>query len=65
MKIKAFIDQNGDVTKAEVVKGIGYGCDEVARITVLYTKFNPGLIRGKPVKTQIIIPFEFKPDNKD
>lgn len=62
--VKAFIDQNGDVTKAEVTKGIGYGCDEVARITVLYAKFTPGLIRGKPVKTQIVIPLEFKFNNE-
>ena len=61
VKVRAFIDQNGDVTNAEVVEGIGYGCDDMARITVLYTKFKPGLIRGKPVKTQIIIPIEFKP----
>jgi TonB family protein len=65
VKIRAFIDQNGDVTLAEVVEGIGYGCDDAARITVLYTKFNPGLIRGKPVKTQIIIPLEFGSDQKD
>jgi TonB family protein len=61
VKIRAFIDQNGDVTNAEVVEGIGYGCDEMAKITVMYTKFSPGLIRGKPVKTQIVIPLEFKP----
>ncbi len=65
VQVKAFIDQNGVVTKAEVVKGIGYGCDDVARITVLYARFNPGLIRGKPVKTQVIIPLEFKPENKN
>jgi TonB family protein len=65
VKIRAFIDQNGDVTLAEVVEGIGYGCDDTARITVLYTKFNPGLIRGKPVKTQLIIPLEFKLDKQD
>jgi TonB family protein len=65
VKIRAFIDQNGDVTLAEVVEGIGYGCDDAARITVLYTKFNPGLIRGKPVKTQLVIPLEFKLEEKD
>lgn len=65
VEIRAFIDQNGDVTKAEVEKGIGYGCDEAARINVLYTKFRPGLIRGKPVKTQLVIPVEFKLDSKD
>ena len=65
VEIRAFIDQNGDVTRAEVEKGIGYGCDDAARITILYTKFNPGLIRGKPVKTQLVIPFEFRLENKD
>jgi len=65
VKIKAFIDQNGDVNRAEVEEGIGYGCDETARITVLYTKFKPGLIRGKPVKTQVVIPLEFKLDKGD
>ena len=65
VEIRAFIDQNGDVTRAEVEKGIGYGCDDAARITILYTKFNPGLIRGKPVKTQLIIPLEFKLENKN
>jgi protein TonB len=65
VKIKAFIDQNGDVTRAEVEQGIGYGCDDAARITVLYAKFNPGLIRGKPVKTQIVIPLEFRLEKKN
>lgn len=65
VKIRAFIDQNGDVTKAEVEQGIGYGCDDAARITVLYSKFSPGLIRGKPVKTQLVIPLEFKLPGKD
>lgn len=64
VEVRAFIDQNGDVNKAEIIKGIGYGCDDVAKITVLYTKFSPGLIRGKPVKTQIVIPLEFKLEDK-
>ena len=65
VKVRAFVDQNGDVTRAEVEQGIGYGCDESARITVLYAKFNPGLIRGKPIKTQVVIPLEFKLPKKD
>ena len=65
VKVRAYVDQNGDVTRAEVEQGIGYGCDESARITVLYAKFNPGLIRGRPVKTQVVIPLEFKLPKKD
>ncbi len=60
VKILTFIDEYGEVKKAEVVEGIGYGCDESARIAVYYTKFKPGLQRGKPVKVQMTIPVEFK-----
>lgn len=60
VKIKAFIDEYGEVTQDEVVQGIGHGCDEAAKIAVYYTKFTPGLIKGKPVKVQVVIPIEFK-----
>lgn len=60
VKIKAYIDRNGDVEKTEIVEGIGHGCDEAAEITVYYTKFTPGLFKGKPVKVQMIVPVEFK-----
>jgi TonB family protein len=62
VKIRAYIDRFGDVEKTEIVEGIGYGCEEAAEITVNYTKFTPGLIKGKPVKVQLIIPVVFKLD---
>ncbi len=65
VEVKAFIDQYGEVTSAEVVKGIGYGCDIAARIAVYYSKFTPGLIKGKPVKVQMIVPVEFKLKSKN
>jgi TonB family protein len=58
--VEIVVDEFGEVTNAEVVKGIGYGCDESARIAVYYTKFKPGLQKGKPVKVQMTIPVEFK-----
>lgn len=58
--IKTFIDEYGEVTNAEVEKGIGGGCDEAARLAVYYTKFKPGMQRGKPVRVQMQIPVEFK-----
>lgn len=64
VKILAYIDHNGEVTKTEIVEGIGYGCDDSAEIAVFYTKFKPGLQRGKPIKVQMIIPVEFKLNNK-
>jgi protein TonB len=58
--ILAFVDENGNVTKANVLKGIGAGCDEAAREAVLATKFKPGKQRGVPVKVQVSIPVVFK-----
>jgi len=58
--VEITVDEFGEVTNAEVVKGIGHGCDESARIAVYYTKFKPGLQRGKPVKVQMTVPVEFK-----
>lgn len=58
--IKAFVDENGKVQKAEVIKGIGAGCDEAAIAAVMKTKFKPGKQRGKPVKVQVSIPVLFK-----
>jgi len=58
--IKAFVDETGTVKKAEVIKGIGAGCDEAAIAAVMKTKFKPGKQRGKPVRVQVSIPILFK-----
>ena len=60
VKILAYIEKTGEVSSAEVVEGIGYGCDENARLSVYYTRFKPGLQKGKRMKVQIVIPIEFK-----
>ena len=58
--IKAIINEYGDVEKTEIVKGIGYGCEDAAQISVEYTKFYPGLVEGKPVKVEMVFEIEFK-----
>lgn len=58
--IQAIIDENGNVAKAKVIKGIGSGCDEVALDAVKSSKFTPGKQRGKNVRVQITIPIVFK-----
>jgi len=63
--IRAFIDRDGEVLDAQVVKGIGYGCDESARLAVFYHRFSPGLQRGQRVKVQLDIPVEFKLKKKE
>jgi hypothetical protein len=62
VKIKALLDQYGDVLKTEVVKGIGYGCEEAANIAVYYTKFIPAVRRTEPVPCYIIFPVTFSLD---
>ena len=58
--VLAFVDESGTVTKAQVLKGIGAGCDEAALDAVQKTRFKPGKQRGKPVKVQVSIPIIFK-----
>jgi protein TonB len=58
--VRAFVDENGNVVNAEIIKGIGAGCDEAALDAVIKTKFTPGKQRGKPIKVQITVPVHFK-----
>jgi len=58
--VRAFVDETGTVSSAEIVKGIGGGCDEAALDAILKTKFTPGKQRGKPIKVQVTIPVVFK-----
>ena len=58
--VRAFVDETGTVTSAEIVKGIGAGCDEAALDAIQKTKFTPGKQRGKPIKVQVTIPVVFK-----
>lgn len=58
--ILAFVDEFGNVTKAEILKGIGGGCDEIALMAVKLTQFTPGIQEGKKVKVQVSIPIIFK-----
>jgi protein TonB len=58
--VQAFIDEDGNVANAKIIKGIGGGCDETALDAVKQTKFKPGRQRGTPVKVQVSIPIVFK-----
>jgi TonB family protein len=60
VKILTFIDRDGEVIDAQVIEGLGYGCDEAARLAVFYHRFKPGMIRGQKVKTELEIKVDFK-----
>lgn len=58
--VLAYVNEKGEVTKTEVQRGIGGGCDEEAAAAVLKAKFVPGRQRGKPVKVRVSIPIRFQ-----
>ena len=58
--VKAFVDEAGSVRRAEIVKGIGSGCDEAAIAAVRNTRFRPGKMNGKVVKVQMTLSLLFK-----
>nr|BCX01397.1 MAG: hypothetical protein KatS3mg041_1443 [Bacteroidota bacterium] len=58
--IQFVVDENGNVTNAQVVKGIGAGCDEEALRVVQESKFKPGKQRGRPVRVQMTLPVRFR-----
>jgi TonB family protein len=62
--VTAYINEAGVVTKTEVIKGIGGGCDEAAVNAIKKVKFNPGMEKGVPVKVQVSIPVVFRLANK-
>jgi TonB family protein len=58
--VRVFIDRDGEVLDAKVIEGLGYGCDDSARMAIFYHRFKPGLQRGQRIKVQMDIPVEFK-----
>jgi len=58
--VLAFIDEAGNVVDAQIVKGIGAGCDDAALNAIKAVKFIPGKKDGKPIKVKVTIPIVFK-----
>ena len=49
--VQLIVEENGELTSLQVVKGIGSGCDEEAlRVIAKSSPWNPGQIDGKPVR---------------
>ena len=55
------VEKDGSVNEIEVLKGIGYGCDEEAiRAVQQIGTFKPGKQRGKTVRVRMTMPIIFK-----
>ncbi|MGE5409645.1 MAG: energy transducer TonB [Clostridiales bacterium] len=58
--VEVYIDEIGKITYARILKGIGGGCEaEAERVLGLLKNFHPGIENGVPVKTKIVVPFNF------
>jgi len=59
--VEFYIERDGTVCDARVLRGIGYGCDEEAlRVVGLMPKWYPGKQRGKTVRVRYTLPINFK-----
>ena len=55
------VEKDGSINEAEVVKGIGGGCDEEAvRVVKAMPKWKPGKDKGKAVRVSFMLPIVFK-----
>jgi TonB family protein len=59
--IEAVIDEQGNVTYARVIKGLGKEADESTVAALTQWKFQPGTIDGKPVKVLYTLTTSFQP----
>lgn len=63
--IQYIIEKDGSISNAQVVKGIGAGCDEEAlRVVKAMPNWVPGKQRGQIVPVQFNLPIRFKLDDK-
>ena len=59
------VEKDGSVSSIKLLRGIGYGCDEAAMDVVRkMPKWKPAIQRGKPVRVQYQLPFNFKLENE-
>jgi periplasmic protein TonB len=55
------VGQDGNISKVDVVKGIGFGCDEEAqRVVRLMPKWSPGRQSGRAVSVKFTLPISFQ-----
>jgi protein TonB len=59
VRVELVIDENGAVTSARVVKGLGYGLDDAALEAVRKMRFHAGTRCSKPVATPFVMAVRF------
>lgn len=60
VEIDVWIDRNGLVKKAKIVRGLGYGLDERVMEAALRSTFNPVLVDGDPISCKYRLKYRFR-----
>jgi TonB family protein len=63
--VQFIVNEQGNVENAEVVRGIGAGCDEQALKVIKEAQFTPGVQRGRPVRVQYALSLNFRLENSE
>ncbi len=59
--IQFVINKDGSIGDIEILKGLGFGCDQEAiRVLEMSPKWNPGKQRGQPVRVRMSLPIVFQ-----
>ncbi len=55
------VEKDGQITGVEILKGIGFGCDEeTLRVITKMPRWKPGKQNGTPVRVKYTLPLSFK-----
>ncbi len=58
--LKFMVSKTGEIENVTAIKGIGYGCDEVAINVVKNSpRWSPALLKGEPVEVWMTLPIVF------
>ncbi len=62
VNVQFVVDENGDITNAKAIGNeVGNGLDqEAVRVISNMPKWNPGKVKGKNVKTRLVLPVTYK-----
>ncbi|MEX0686244.1 MAG: energy transducer TonB [Balneolales bacterium] len=60
VSVQFTVDVNGNVSDAQVLRGIGGGADEEAVNAIRNTKWTPGRQRGRPVPVRFVYTVQFR-----
>lgn len=58
--VRAVVDADGTVTHAEILRGLGYGCDEEVLRVVQTLTYTPALYMKQAVPAYLVVPVQFR-----